>query len=278
LLIELVVASLVHFDNRMFFWLKKLVAFWMMPLSVCVTFLVAGLWLMRYPRCARLGRMLALGAAGLLILLGNHFVARALVRPLETHFSGIPDYEHGDVLPDRIANCQFVVVLGAGSGYSPKTSATNQLGFSGVARITEGVRIMRLLPEARLIVSGPSLGDGVTHATRLARAAISLGVPEDRIIMIDQARDTEDEARLAHDHIGTQPVVLVTSASHMPRAMALFRGAGVSAVPCPAGFNTQDHEAFTIAHLFFDADSLGVSTAAWHEYIGLLWGWLRGKT
>lgn len=262
----------------MLFWIKKWVTLWLMPLPFCLALILLGAWLTQFPRRARLGRILALGAAGILILLGNYFVARALLRPLEIRFPGIAEIKGPDEIPAELAACQFVVVLGAGYGYSENLSATNQLNAPALARITEGVRILRWLPDAKLIVSGGPLVGGVTHAAQLAHAAISLGVTPNRILAMDQTRDTEEEARTAVQLVQGRRIALVTSASHMPRAEALFRGAGLSVVPCPTGFRTQAEETFTVAQLFFDADALSRSTAALHERLGLAWSSLRGKT
>lgn len=261
----------------MLFWIKKWVTLWLMPLPFCMALILLGVWLTRFPRRARLGRILAMSAAGVLILLGNHFVARALLRPLEIRFPAIAEIKSREEVPAELSACQFVVVLGAGYGYSENLSATNQLTASALARITEGVRILRWLPDAKLVVSGGLLGGGVTHAAQLANAAISLGVPSSRILAMDQTRDTEEEARTAAQLVQGRPIALVTSASHMPRAEALFRGAGLTVVPCPTGFRTQAADTFTVAQLFFDADALSRSTAALHERLGLAWSSLRGK-
>jgi uncharacterized SAM-binding protein YcdF (DUF218 family) len=181
-------------------------------------------------------------------------------------------------LPASLISCKFIVVLGAGYGTTADRPATGQLTAPALARITEAVRLSSLLPEARIIVCGPDLGNGVTHASQLARAAISLGVASHRITRIDQANDTEAEAADIRQIVGDQRVALVTSASHMPRASALFRGKGLSLLPCPTGFVTQEYDTFTVSQLAFDPDSLRSSSAALHERLGMMWSGLRGKT
>jgi uncharacterized SAM-binding protein YcdF (DUF218 family) len=72
-------------------------------------------------------------------------------------------------------------------------------------------------------------------------------------------------------------VALVTSAWHLPRAAALFRQAGVDALPCPADFLAKPDGRWHVDALLCEPDSLSRSTYAIHEYIGRLWIWLRGK-
>lgn len=265
----------------MFFFLKKFIAFWLMPLSVAVVALAAGWWLTRRPRDgrpARTGRTLLATALVLLLVFGNHFVSRSLMRPLETRYSPMPELATGASVPPALAACDYVVVLGAGNGHSPGMAATSQLASSALARITEAVRLLRHLPHAKLLVSGPGDGRRAPHAVVLARAAMSLGVDESRILLVDQALDTEDEARLVRERVGTAPVALVTSAWHMPRAMALFRGRGVAALACPTDFSTHSYDGFSFTQFLWDARSLDGSTWAIRERIGYLWIWLRGKT
>ncbi len=262
----------------MLFWVKKFISFWMMPLPFCLTAMVVGLLLLRSARRARLGRALIVAAVALLMLLSNSFVSKWLILPLQARYPAIPELGPGSPVPATLAACKFVIVLGSGHGFAPGVSANNLLSTSAISRLAEGVRILRALPEAKLIVSGP--GDGVrpTHATVLARSAQALGIPADRILYIDQARDTEDEARAAQRLVGGAPVALVTSAWHMPRSMALFRQAGLNPVPCPADFRGHTDDAVYFDDFLWDAESLGRSTMAVRERIGYLWIWLRGKT
>jgi uncharacterized SAM-binding protein YcdF (DUF218 family) len=262
----------------MLFWLKKFAAFWLQPLTFCVVAIVAGLWLARSPRRARLGRVLAALGTGLLVLLGNNFVSVRLMRPLETQFPAMPELLAGAPAPAELAACRYVVVLGGGNGYSPGVAATSLLSKPSLGRLTEGFRLLRALPEARLVVSGPGSGGLDPHATVLARAAIALGVDPERILYIDQARDTEEEAGAVRRLVGPGPVALVTSAWHLPRAVALFRHAGVTAVPCPADYKTHAAGAAYFEDFLWEVTALERSTVAIRERAGYLWIWLRGKT
>ncbi len=263
----------------MFFWLKKFISFWLMPVPMGLALLLAGLWLTRNARRARLGRTLLIVATGMFALFTNKVVSKALIAPLESRYPAIPEFRAGAPLNPALAACQFVVVLGSGHTDAPGLASTHQLSDAGLARITEGARLLRVLPDAKLVVSGPPIGANPAHATVLARAAESLGIAHDRIIFIDTARDTEDEALAVKKLTGGDArVALVTSAWHMPRAAGLFRHAGVNILPCPAGFLGRRNRDFRFDDLTWDSESLSRSTAAVHEYLGLLWNALRGKT
>lgn len=64
------------------------------------------------------------------------------------------------------------------------------------------------------------------HGGSRGEVAESLGVPRSDIIVLDRPKDTEEEALAVKRAIGDAPFLLVTSASHLPRAMIFFRHAG----------------------------------------------------
>jgi uncharacterized SAM-binding protein YcdF (DUF218 family) len=258
------------------FWLKKLVSSFLMPVPLCLALLVLGLLLGRNSRRSGTGRRLVFAAAFVLLFFSNRFVCTKLLRPLEVQNPAIPEFTAAAPVSEGLASCRFVVVLGSGNCEMPGISATSQLSASGLARIVEAVRILRVLPNARLIVSGPGEPGHRSHAAVLALAAESLGIDSARIILIDTARDTEDESFAVARLVGSGRTALVTSAWHMPRAAHLFRRAGVAFVPCPADFASRTDIHLHWSDFGWDIESLERSTLAVHERIGLLWLKLRG--
>jgi uncharacterized SAM-binding protein YcdF (DUF218 family) len=134
-----------------------------------------------------------------------------------------------------------------------------------------------LLPDATLIVSGNNGTDHLSHAQILSEAAQSLGVAADRIVRLDDTRDTEDEALELARRLGRQPFLLVTSAWHLPRAMALCEKAGANPVPAPADFMVRPGADTGWGLVTWDLGALERSTKALHERLGLLWIRLRGR-
>lgn len=259
------------------FALKKFAEFWLMPIPFSLALLVLGLWLTRRGRRRPAGRALLVLGTGLLLVLANSWVSARLVQPLEGHYPAVPEVPPGAPVPPRLAACRFVVVLGSGNSSDPALAALDQLATEGLGRITEAVRLWRLIPDATLIVSGPPVDDHPSHASVLAAAAESLGVPRSRIRLIDTAEDTHQEALAARALVGGAPVALVTSAVHMPRAVALFRHAGVDVLPCPTDFTGKVEPGFGWESLRWNPESLDRSTKAVRERLGLLWERLRGQ-
>ena len=262
----------------MLFWLKKAVSYWLMPLPFCLVLMAVGLLLLRSTRWPRAGRRLLLAGALLLFLLSNKQVGLALLRPLESHYPAIPEITAGTPLPAPLATCRAIVVLGGGHADSAGLAATQKLSSSASSRLMEAVRLARLLPDARLIVSGPAAGTGATHASVLAAAAVSLGIDPRRIVQIDTARDTDDEVQAVKRLLGpVTPFALVTSAWHMPRATALMHRAGLSPLPCPADFLTRTSAETRASDWLFDVSGLELSTWAVYERLGTTWARWQGK-
>lgn len=260
----------------MFFWAKKLAAYALMPLPICLLLLIVGGILYWRRRASPLGPRLMLLAGVVLFVASNIQVSYWLIRPFENRYPPMPELIAGKV-PAELAACRYVVVLGSGNGYSPGRSGLAQLSQSASRRLTEAVRILQVLPDAKLLTSGPPEGSNPSHATVLARAAFSLGVAPGRIVLSENVRDTEDESLAVKRLVGDAPVALVTTAWHMPRAMTLFRHAGVSVVACPADYLAQENPEWSWTDLLWDIPALERSTAAVRETLGNIWIRLRGK-
>jgi len=84
---------------------------------------------------------------------------------------------------------------------------------------------------------------------------------------------------------GIEKIILVTSALHMPRSLALFEKQGLQVIPAPVDFTITERNwenAFKpgldefLIYLLPNASSLGLTTNALKEMIGMLIYDLRG--
>ncbi|TKB49998.1 YdcF family protein [Ferrimonas sediminicola] len=235
------------------FWIKKAVSALLLPIPLATLLILAGLWCRR--RHPRLGRPLIVAGPALLLFLSSSFGSQWLARPLERKY---PLW--------RDVPVQVVMVLGSGHDSSVSPLPQQRLSDTALARLTEGVRLARRYPQASLVFSGWRDFDPNAHAQVMAEAAVALGVAPERIVTIPDALDTAMEARLLRRRVGAAEVALVTSATHMPRAMRLFRQQGIRAKPAPTDFIGREG-----AWWRFSASNLLTSERALHEYLGLCW-------
>ena len=105
------------------------------------------------------------------------------------------------------------------------------------------------------------------------------GVPEEAILLETESRNTDENALYSKRPLeahGLKHILLVTSALHMPRALALFRASGIDAVPAPTDFEVVDRGDRTLMPWLPDAAALEGSTRAIKEYLGLGVYWIQG--
>ena len=112
----------------------------------------------------------------------------------------------------------------------------------------------------------------------MAETAVSLGVNRQGILIETNSRDTEDQAREVKKIVGSERFVIVTSALHMPRVMALFKKQGLRPIPAPTDFWIKKTSGFHPKNYFPGADNLKMTERVVHEYLGLIWAKLRGQT
>ncbi|MGI2067595.1 YdcF family protein [Shewanella sp. MF08487] len=197
-----------------------------------------------------------------LLFLSSQLGVNTLVRPLESVYA---------INSTAITGPCVVMVLGSAHSDIQGATAVQSLSDVALTRLTEGIRQLKLGQECMLIVSGWG-GEltQVSHAEMMANAAIELGVDKNRIIQFPQARDTVEEAQYLQLMLGQASFRLVTSATHMPRAMAIFTAKGLHPEAAPTDFIGRDDFWWRLT-----ADNLVASQRAIHEYIGRLWLWLK---
>jgi len=172
---------------------------------------------------------------------------------------------------------KYIYVLGGGHTTDESQPITSQVNESSVVRLGEGIRLYHQLDQkAKIIVSGYSgLYDNTPHALMQEKLALALGVQKEHIILHPKPRDTQEEAIAAKKLLNNEPFILVTSASHMRRAMKFFAQEGLTPVPAPT-----NHLA-SIKQLnytdFFSSHALMKSRIVFHEVLGLVWQKLKGS-
>ncbi len=244
--------------------LKVLVAHLVMPLPVTLGLLLLGgglAW-----RGLR-GPGLAAAALGLLLLFLASWspLADRLLAPLEARYPAL------QALPDD-ESLAGIVVLGGGWAWHTPWSITGRLGESSAIRLMEGVRLWRQRPSLPLVVTGSSRDpDAEPVAWGYARGAQELGVEPAQLQVLDTPVDTGLEARAVSKVLGEGArVVLVTSASHMPRAMQHFRRAGLRPMAAPTHYLAARSRVRRFGYWVPSATQLRKTERALYERLGLL--------
>ncbi len=172
----------------------------------------------------------------------------------------------------------WVLVLGGGVKEAPGIPASDALSASSLRRALEGVRLYRQLPKAELILSGASLSKPeYAVSVRYAEFTDWLQVPKAHRMLMTDSMNTADEARLTRALVGDAPFYLVTSAKHMPRAIMLFEKQGLHPIAAPCDYHVSTNHQYQLWRRFLpSAGYVARFNMATHEYLGMLWGRLRG--
>lgn len=171
----------------------------------------------------------------------------------------------------------YIIVLGSWHINNDALPVTSQLNVDSLQRLVETVRIYKLHPEAKIITSGHHNIEVVSNAQKMKQSLILSGVPEQKIITENFPRDTEEEAQLISPRVQGSNVVLITNASHMPRAIKYFQAQGVEPIPAPTGFWVKNiNSAKNWNYYIPSSNKLQQTTIAWYESLGLFVQWLKG--
>ena len=250
----------------------KILQFATQPLAWVALLLVAALLGLRRRR--RWGQHMVGAALALLLLQGWEPLPDALIRQLESRY------------PELAANTPLtgyagVLVLGGALEPAHVWQGHTQPALTDAAeRMTAALPLLQQGPGLRLLFTG---GDGnlfagsLTEAQRAARFFTAMGVAPDRLLLESASRTTHENAVFSARLPGVdpkQPWLLLTSAWHMPRAMASFQKAGWNVTPYPVDFRTGSATPWT-------EYSLSEGARKWHlllhEVLGLLAYRLSGQ-
>ncbi|WP_036295609.1 YdcF family protein [Methylosinus sp. PW1] len=256
----------------MFFILSKIGEFFVTPLHVALSLAAVGAAL-SFTRFAAKGRVLAALGVTALLLLSFTTLGELLLYPLENRFPQVAD--------DAPAPDGIVVLGGAIDENLSRLRGGAALTEAG-ERVVAMVELARRYPAARLLFAGGSgrlFGAAGSEAEIVGRLLPQLGVEPGRVILEDSSRNTWENAvnalALARPAPGER-WLLVTSASHMPRSMGIFRRVGFPVVAYPVNYHTGLRPPFSVR--MRAADELKLVDIAAHEWVGLLAYRLTGKT
>ena len=260
------------------FILKKIISSFLYPFPISLLLSFLGLYLLWFTTKQRAGKILVSVGLVILTLFSYGIIVNKLLRPLERQYDKFEIKNPSTVSKEEDeSTIKFVVVLGGGHCSDPELPLISQIGRSALVRLIEGIRIYRKYPGAKLLLSGGAVFDPISEAEIMARVAREIGVPERDIILESKSQDTRDEALFIKPIVGNEPFVLVTSASHIPRSMALFKKLGMNPIPSPIGHSVKDRQGLSPSFFFPGSGSIRNAELAIHEYLGMTWAKLRGQ-
>jgi uncharacterized SAM-binding protein YcdF (DUF218 family) len=261
----------------MFLFLSKLLPMFLYPMGLsCLLLVVAIFTFWKHPRTAAI----AMGTAlGILLFSSNTWVSEALQRSLESQYRPLTVFPKADA----------IVILG-GATRSPSPPRVWPEVLEAGDRVLYGAKLYREGRAPKVILSGGRI-DWKDNAANIGEAQdmrtllIFMGIPESAMLLDSTSLNTYQnavnvKAILKQERI-TGPLLLVTSAKHMPRSMAIFKKLGLNAIAAPTDYLLDDSNLSKGSNNFLlkllpDAEALYQTTVTLKEYVGLLVYRLKG--
>jgi uncharacterized SAM-binding protein YcdF (DUF218 family) len=261
----------------MFYYATKILGIFSFGSNIAIAFGLFGLLLALLTPLRRSGRFL-MGLSLLCIaVLGFTPVGNLILAPLENRFP-----------PANLnagAELKGIIVLGG----AIETHISTQRGQPALTEAAERMTVVpdlaRRFPHAQIIFTGgigllqDQFFDDKPEADAAKTLWESLGIPPERLVFEDKSRNTEENARFTHDLLKPGPgdhYLLVTSAYHMPRSMALFRKAGFTVEPWPVDYRTGGPQD-AVRFFYSLSDGLRQSDLGIREWIGLYGYYFTGR-
>ncbi len=256
--------------------LIKFIALPLYPLGLVITILFFAA-LCSFLKKAKSARILTLSSFVVLIFFSLPPIAHLLGTTLE--------YQVKESLPPIGTDASIVVLGGGGVPFVPprKYPEINDAGD----RMLMGARLFKMGYGKRLVTTGGDVGTSFfkypSEAEGNALVLQGIGVDSMAIIREHKARNTHEHPKYIAailDSMGVgRTIILVTTASHMYRSVAVFKkSGGFTIYTAPTDYSTTRRMISRSTDFFPNVNALERSTEVVHEYYGILayklFGWI----
>lgn len=259
----------------MFLFLSKLLPLLIYPVGLSTVLLlvaIATFW--KRPKVAAISVGLALG---ILFFAANGWVGDGMLYSLEHQYPPLK----------QDATAEAIVVLGGCTRSAHPPRPWVEVSEAG-DRVLYAAKLYREGKAPKVILAGGRIfwkGGGQAEALDMAELIQNMGVPESALLLEPESLNTYENAinvkQVLEQNTINGPVLIITSARHMPRSMAIFKKLGLSVIAAPTDFlvtevNENAGVLGFVLRLLPDAEALNDTTMALKEWIGFSIYRLRG--
>ena len=267
-----------------FLFVSKLLPLFVYPVGLACLLLLLALWFC-FKRSVWTFVPVLL-ALVVLVIAGNDRVSNQLITSLEYQY--LP--------PTNPPQAEAIVILGGATRNNEPPRIMPDMNESG-DRLLYGVKLYKAGLAPKIILTGgrikwdssEAFEGEASEAESMAILMELMGIPRSAMVLESKALNTYENAVYVKEILerkNIKQILLVTSAAHMPRSLAIFRHQGIDAIPAPTDFTVSDRNLIEnqlstqsrILGLIPAADNLSNTTQAIREYIGIfvyrLKGWL----
>jgi uncharacterized SAM-binding protein YcdF (DUF218 family) len=261
--------------------LKKAVELIFSPLGITVLLIGIGIALNFTGKHAR-GSRRFLFAGGLLFLTFLFLpVSDYLIFQLERDYPPMLN-------PPAFLKVDRIVVLAGYAEEHPGFPVTTLVSEQTIYSMSEGLRLYRLLPGAKMIMSGGMVRDGEKPvAAAMSEFLQQMGVPAPDIMVEGRSQNTYENLVEVKKLVGSSPFILVAQACDLRRAMAVAKKLQMQPLAAPARHRALQYhlnkgmpeilKRYLESAVHLSVGRLEKIQWAYHEYIGYFWYQLLGR-
>ena len=254
----------------MYVYLSKILPLLVLPVGIVITLLAVALLLIIKGR-RRIAAGLLAAALAILWIASMPIVAARLYRSIEGHYPAIS--------LDEVPAGGCIVLLG-GVVSAPMPPRVDIEFKDAVDRVYKTAELYRAGKAPVVIVTAgnqPWSESSWAEAELIRELLMEWKVPGNSILLEDSSRNTRENALYSKkiiNAINCKQPLLVTSAAHMPRAVAAFKSVGVTVFPVSTDVRVVDQRGITPMDFLPDAAALSMTSDAIREWIGqMVYAW-----
>jgi uncharacterized SAM-binding protein YcdF (DUF218 family) len=252
------------------------------PLGIMTILMACGLAGSVARRHSRVGQRLLI--CGVLLFLVYLFspLSPYLTLSLEKQFRPM-------LKPPESPKINRIAVLAGYGEEHPAFPITSNVSGQTMGSISEGLRLYRLVPGAKLITSGGVARRGEKPvAAMMADFLQQMGVPAVDLIVEGKSHNTYENLRELRKLVGAEPFILVAPACDLRRALAVSQRLRMNPIPAPSCIWAMQHHPDAASPIQWTADffkswaspsleNLHRLQWAYHEYLGYVWYRILGR-
>lgn len=200
-------------------------------------------------------------------ILSTPFVVDWMTRTVET----VPPYDASEV-----SNAEAIVILSAGRYEDAREyGGSDTIASNTLERVRYGAWLAGKTQLPLAVTGGVVLGDDAPSLGDMMAQVIREEFGLEVRWIESRSRNTAENALMLRETLPVEHVILVTHASHMPRAAKVFENAGFTVRPAPLGYTTGARTDYGIFGWIPQADVLVGARNVLHEWLGMAYYALR---
>lgn len=194
-----------------------------------------------------------------------------VLKPLEKRYVPINE--------EQLARADVYILLGGGISEDAPLSF-GQKGIPSEAsmmRMSELVRLYKKDRKKIIVSGGKTPGKSISEASVYKKFLVDMGIEQEDVLMEEESRTTAENSNMTKkimNDYGFEYGVLITSATHMPRAVKSFERNGMEVVAAPCGYAAH-YGSYGIQSFLPKASNIELITRGLWEYVGYIYYALR---